>query len=344
MRLLSDASARTGVTGADEAAAEGELLDAYSRAVSEAAARISPAVVHLEVLQPQAVNRNRRPGQKGDVRATGSGFIFTPDGFILTNSHVVRGSTGIEVVQQNGRRSPAQLVGSDPDTDLAVLRISGAKLAVAELGDSSRLRVGQLVVAIGSPFSFQCTVTAGVVSAMGRSFRSETGRLIDNMIQTDAALNPGNSGGPLVSSKAQVIGVNTAAIQMAQGLCFAIPINTATFVAGRLIRDGRIQRGRLGIGVQSVPLSRRLVRFYGLAVDSGVLVIQVEKNGPADQAGLREGDIIVAFEGEPLPGADELHRWLGEERIGVKSHLRVLRHSQCLELEVVVRESSSATT
>jgi S1-C subfamily serine protease len=300
-----------------------ELLDAYSRAVIHVAKRVSPAVVNIEVRQGRTENSRGQP-QRGRG-GSGSGFVFTPDGFILTNSHVVHGADRIDAALPDGRKFGAELIGDDPETDLAVVRIDAPQLPYAVLGDSSALQVGQLVVAIGNPYGFQYTVTAGVVSATARSFRSSSGRLIDNIIQTDAALNPGNSGGPLVSSRGEIIGVNTAVILPAQGLCFAIPSNTAAFVASQLIQSGRVKRSYIGLGGQDVPLHRRIVRFHKLEHETGVLVAHIEPDSPAAKAGLQEGDIIVAFDSTPVGRIDDLHRLLTEERVGKSSSLTVLR-------------------
>jgi S1-C subfamily serine protease len=270
----------------------------------------------------------------------GSGFVFTPDGFILTNSHVIHRATSIRVGFPDGPRFIADCVGEDPATDLAVLRISASGLVPTAFGRSSSLRVGQLVIAIGNPYGFQCTVTSGVVSALGRSLRSQSGRLIDNVIQTDAALNPGNSGGPLITSRGEVVGVNTAIIPSAQGICFAVGIDTATYVAGRLIKDGRIRRGYLGLAGQNVPLNRRIVRGHSLNVDSGIFVVSLEPNSPALRAGVRDGDILVAFDGQPLPNIDSLHRLLTENRLNVSSTLSLIRGTEKLEVEVVPDELS----
>jgi S1-C subfamily serine protease len=318
---------------------EREALDAYSRVVTTVADTVSPSVAFLRVrlrpapANPPAGGRTRRPAE-----GTGSGVVFTPDGLILTNSHVVHDAAEIEVVLTDGRLFQADLLGDDPDTDLAVVRISGETVRAARLGDSDELRPGQLVVAIGNPYGFQCTVTAGVVSALGRSLRSNSGRLMDNIIQTDAALNPGNSGGPLLNSRGEVVGVNTAVILPAQGLCFAIPINTAKFVAGYLIRDGRIRRGHLGLGGQTIRIHRRLVRFHGLVEETGVLVIQVEPGSPASRAGVKEHDIIVACDGRPVRGMDDLHRQLTEWKIGSRTQLTVIRRAERLDLPVVPAE------
>jgi S1-C subfamily serine protease len=317
---------------------DGVLLDAYSRAVISAAEKVSPAVVHIVVEGRRDERVDSRPGPER-ARGSGSGFVFTPDGFILTNSHVVHGAAQLEVAFSDGGRVQAQPIGDDPDTDLAVIRVHAPGLVPAALGDSSSVRVGQLAIAIGNPYGFQCSVTAGVVSALGRSLRSRSGRLIDNIIQTDAALNPGNSGGPLVTSRGEVIGVNTAVILPAQGLAFAIASNTARFVAGRLIRDGRIRRSYLGLGGQNVPLSRRLVRFHNLPAESGILVISVERGSPAERAGLREGDVIVEFDGQPVETIDSLHRLLSENQVGVTSRLTLVRHAAKETLEVIPQES-----
>jgi S1-C subfamily serine protease len=309
-----------------------ELLDAYSRAVIGVAENISPSVVNIEV-------RRQSRGQRGETGGSGSGFIFTPDGFIMTNSHVVHGASALEVTLSDGQRFHADVVGDDPDTDIAVIRIHAPTLVTAPLGDSHAVRVGQVVIAIGNPYGFQCTVTAGVVSALGRSLRSRSGRLIDNVIQTDAALNPGNSGGPLVTSRGEVIGVNTAVILPAQGLCFAVGINTATFVAGRLIKDGKVRRSYIGLAGQDVPLPRRLVRFYGLAVESGILVASIEPSSPAQHAGLRDGDLIVGYNDQPIAGIDDLHRLLTDTQVGVRATLTIIRRTERLRLDIMPEES-----
>ena len=326
---------------ASSAAADDSPLDAYSRAVTGAVERVSPSLVNIEVHQSAGRTRSGEPRER---RGGGSGFVFTPDGLILTNSHVVHDASRIDVTLSDGRRMPATVIGDDPASDLAVIRIEQARvdepgLTAATLGDSQQLRVGQLVVALGSPYGFQSTVTAGVVSALGRSLRSYSGRLIDDVIQTDAALNPGNSGGPLVDSAGRVVGVNTATILPAQGICFAIGINTAKFVASRLLHDGRIRRSFIGVSAQTVPVHRRVVRFYDLAKESGALVLSVEENSPARRAGLRDGDIIVALEGKPVAGVDDLHRLLADIRAGESCSLTVLRHTEKLELKIVPEEA-----
>jgi S1-C subfamily serine protease len=301
-----------------------ELLDAYSRAVTGAADRISASVVNVEVTL--SGSRERQGG--------GSGFIFTPDGFILTNSHVVHRASRIEVTLSDGRRANATVAGDDPDTDLALIRVHAAGLVPAAFGDSEKVRVGQLAIAVGNPYGFQTTVTAGVVSALGRSLRSRSGRLIDNVIQTDAALNPGNSGGPLVNSAGEVIGVNTAIILPAQGICFAIASNTAKYVAARLIKDGKIIRGYIGVAGQNVPLHRRMIRFHNLRIESAILIASVEPGSPAGQAGLRQGDLMIGFDEQSTPGIDVLHRCLSEKEPGTKALLTVLRATEIKQIEV----------
>jgi S1-C subfamily serine protease len=324
--------------GAPTPTGDDALLDAYSRAVITASEKVSPSVVNLEIRQRLAGGRESRPRE---ARGSGSGFIFTPDGFILTNSHVVHDATTIEVTLLDGRRFQADLVGDDPETDLAVVRILAPDLVPAPLGDSQAIRVGQVAIAIGNPYGFQCTVTAGVVSALGRSLRSQSGRLIDNIIQTDAALNPGNSGGPLISSRGEVIGVNTAVILPAQGICFAIAINTAKFIAGRLIKDGRIRRSYIGVGGQNVPLHRRIARFHNVAVQSGVLVVSIENNSPAQRAGLLEGDVIIGYDDHSIAAIDDLHRLLTEQQVGAKASLTIIRRSDKLALGIVPEESKA---
>ena len=319
--------------------ADDALLDAYSRAVISAAEKVSPSVVNLEVQQRPNDWQATQPRFPQERRGGGSGFLFTPDGLILTNSHVVHHATEIAVTLSDGRRVQADLIGDDPDTDLAVVRINASHLVPAHLGDSQSIRVGQVVIAIGNPYGFQCTVTAGVVSALGRSLRSTSGRLIDNVIQTDAALNPGNSGGPLVTSRGDVIGVNTAIILPAQCICFAIAIDTAKFVAGQLIKDGRIRRGYIGVGGQDVSLGRRTVRVHDLPVERGVLVVSVEADSPAERSGLREGDVIVGYGGRPIAGIDDLHKLLTEQQVGKRSALTIIRRAEKLALEIVPRES-----
>ena len=311
--------------------ADSTLLDAYSQAVISASERVSSSVVNIDV-------RNGRNGS-----SAGSGFVFTPDGFVLTNSHVVHEARQIRVSLPDGpdgQQYEADCVGDDPGTDLAVLRITAPNLVPISWGDSQALKVGQLVVAIGNPYGFQCTVTAGVVSALGRSLRSKSGHLIDNVIQTDAALNPGNSGGPLVTSSGEVVGVNTAVILPAQGICFAIAINTAKYVAGRLIKDGRIRRGYVGVAGQNVPLHRRLVKWHNLPVESGIFVVSVEADSPAQKAGIREGDIIIGYNDQNVPDIDALHRILTESGPGVRATLTVLRGTEKFSMDTVPSESN----
>jgi len=303
---------------------EQNLFDSYSQAVIAAVELVGPSVV------------------KVDAGGTGSGFIFAPDGLILTNSHVVTRATRVGVTLPDGRDLVADLVGDDPHTDLAVLRVSAPDLIAAPFGDSSALRPGQLVIAIGNPFGFQHTVTAGVVSALGRSLRARTVRLMENLIQTDAALNPGNSGGPLVTSGAHVVGVNTAVILGGQGIAFAVPINTARYVVSSLLRDGRVRRSHLGVAGQDTVIPRLLVRLHHLAHDRGVTITAVSEGTAAAEAALRPGDLIVEFAGEPVRGVDDLHRLLTEERIGELLPLKILRRGELRRVLVTPREISSS--
>jgi S1-C subfamily serine protease len=305
------------------------LLDAYSQAVIQVAETISPSVVNIEVTQTRT-RRIRRANQSFEAQGNGSGFVITPDGYILTNSHVVHNANRIDVTLADGRKTQAELIGDDPDTDLAIIRINAPDLVPARLGDSQVIRVGQLVVAIGNPYGFEATVTAGVVSALGRSLRSRTGRLINDVIQTDAALNPGNSGGPLANSRGEVIGVNTAIIQPAQGICFATSINIAKYVAAALIKEGKIRRAYIGIAGQNVTLHRRVIRFYDLPRETGVLVASIEPGSPAEKVGLIPGDIIV-----------DLHRYLTEHRVAVSIPLSVIRGTGKLDIPIVPQESKS---
>jgi S1-C subfamily serine protease len=305
---------------------DAQLLDAYSQTIAAVVNRVAPSVVNIRV----------RSGERGP--GGGSGFILARDGFILTNSHVVQGGREIEVTLRDAHVYPARLFGTDPETDLAVIRIDAPNVQHVRLADSSQIRVGQIAVALGSPYGFQQTVTAGIVSALGRSMRSESGRLMDEIIQTDAALNPGNSGGPLLNSAGEVIGVNTAVILPAQGICFAIASNTAKFVAGWLIKEGRIRRSSIGVAGQNVPLHPRVVRFHKLPNDQGVLVMEVEPGGPAALAGLRPNDTIVGFKGRPIATVDDLHKELVASQIGISSPLMFLRGTEKLFCMVVPRE------
>ena len=304
---------------------DGRLLDAYSAAVVAAAETVGPAVAHLEV---------ELKGRRG----SGSGFAFTPDGLLLTNSHVVHGARHIRATFADGLSHDADLVGEDPDTDIALIRIGGNALPAVVLGASRDVRVGQLAIAIGNPYGFQHTVTAGVVSALGRSLRAQTGRLIDDVLQTDAALNPGNSGGPLVDSRGEVIGVNTAIIPGAQGICFATAIDTVKWVVLQLLKDGKVRRGYLGLAGANLPLARRIARHFELDNARAVRVESVEADGPASRARVEAGDLIVRFADQAVNGIDDLHRLLTGERIGAESRLTVVRRAQKLDLRVTPSE------
>jgi S1-C subfamily serine protease len=301
---------------------EGELLDAYSRAVSAVVEAVGPAVTHVHV----ARKANGRSGiAHREEGGSGSGVVIAPDGYTVTNSHVVEAGNSFEMSLADGSSYKAELIGKDPATDLAVLRAQGTDFPIARLGDSQTLRVGQLAIAIGNPFGFQNSVTAGVISALGRSLRSRSGRLIEGIIQTDAALNPGNSGGPLVDSRGQVMGINTAIIQQAQGICFAIPVNTMRWVVSSLIREGKVTRGYLGIAGQNVPIPTRVVRYFQLKQDAGVQLIEVLPNSPAHGSGLRPGDIIISLADSPVTSVDDIHRLLNRETIGKQLTLVFLR-------------------
>jgi S1-C subfamily serine protease len=307
-----------------------ELLDAYSRVTVGASEKVCPSVVSVEVLRLSRHSEGRG-GQ-------GSGFAFRPDGFILTNSHVVHGADLIQVTFPDGKQMSAELVGDDSETDLAVLRIEGSGFPVTPLGRSAQVKVGQLVVAVGNPLGFQCTVTAGVVSALGRSLRAQSGRLINDIIQTDAALNPGNSGGPLVNFRGEAIGVNTAVIPEAQGICLAVSSDTATWVSEGLIRDGRIRRGYLGVAGRRVALPSRLMKEHDLKAETGMMVMGVESGSPGHSAGLRERDVVVAFNGQTVSGVDDLHRILAGQGVGVKATVTVVRSGKKMDVAIVPEE------
>ncbi len=319
-------SPETNQSVVSESSDDMELLDSYSRSVIAATEAITPSVVNIEVTK-----ESRRKAQR-EARGAGSGFFFTSDGYIFTNSHVVHDAKQIMVTMKEGRQVEARLIGEDPHSDLAVIQVWAPQIVPAVLGDSQKLRPGQLVIAVGNPYGFQSTVTAGVISALGRSMRAESGRLIDNVIQTDAALNPGNSGGPLVNSRGEVIGVNTAVILPAQGICLAVPINTATSVAFALMRDGFVRRGWLGIAAQNVPVQRRLSRFHGIENNGAVLVIGLEANSPALKADLREGDAIIAVDHVAINNVDDLHRVLLASKRSTTVSLTIIRHSEKLSI------------
>jgi S1-C subfamily serine protease len=334
LQLISDGAQNEQAPGHAAALAgdDAALLDAFSRTVVDVADHTGPAVVAV---------RRRAPEHDPDnpfapVLGAGSGVIITPDGYVLTNDHVVRGASRLDAVLSDGSSIEARIVGEDPDTDLALLRLARGGLPTATIGDSSALRVGQLVVAIGNPLGLQATVTAGVISALHRTLRGVSGRLIEDVVQTDAALNPGNSGGALVDSAGRLIGITTAIVGGAQGICFAVPIDTAKWVVPELLREGRVVRGYLGLAGQTQPFDRRLGRRLGLAVPAGVLIASLAERGPAATAGLRAGDLILAVDGEPTPTVDAIHRLLGRDAIGRTLTLRVLREAKIIEVQATV--------
>ena len=334
--MLNEGSQSEGNHAHEFSQADGGLLDAYSQAVVDAVDKVGPSVVKIDV-KKTAAKSGKNAAREG-VQGSGSGVIFTHDGFILTNSHVAAHASELEVTLTDGRGFQADVIGDDPDTDLAVIRIPAPNLVPAYLGESHSIRVGQLAIAIGNPFGFQCSVTAGVVSALGRSLRAQSGRLIHDVIQTDAALNPGNSGGPLVNSKGEVIGINTAIILPAQGICFAIAINTAKMVVSQLLKHGKVKRGSVGVIGQNVTLPRRVVRFHDLSLEKGVLVVAVEPSSPAQKSGVQDGDVIISYDNHSTAGIDDLHKLLSEERIGKHTELRVLRRNNMVTLQIVAEE------
>lgn len=321
-----------------------DVLDSYSATVTTVVENVSPAVVKIDVTHHSIRRRGysqRKREENNDARpvtGSGSGVIFTPDGFVLTNSHVIHGAATINVILADSRELKGELIGEDPFTDLAVVRVSGQDLPVAKLGDSQAIRIGQLVIALGNPFGFQATVTAGVVSALGRSLRVDGGRLIDNVIQTDAALNPGNSGGPLVNSRSEVIGINTAIIPWAQGICFSIPVNTAKNIAAQLMKEGKVTRAFLGIAGQVLDISRAAVREHGLKSSRGVMVAHVEQGGSADRAGLHVGDVIIEMNSHRIESIDDLHRLLTSDLIGQEIGLSLLRLEKKLFVKIIPKE------
>jgi S1-C subfamily serine protease len=312
-----------------------DFLDAYSESVANVVENVSPAVVHVSIKRGV---RDRR-GREMEVGGSGSGVIITPDGYIVTNCHVVENASEVDVILNDGMHCTAMVVGKDAATDIALLSVGQSGLSAIPMGDSGKLRVGQVAIAIGSPLGFQSTVTAGVISALGRSMRSLNGRLIEDIIQTDAALNPGNSGGPLVDSRSRMIGLNTAIIQMAQGICFAIPVNTVRWVVSQLFKEGKVTRGFLGISGQTIPLPTKVVRYYNLKKESGVQVISVVPDSPADKFGLHEGDVIVYMDENPIGSVDDVHRLLGKEYIGKPVNITLLRNwTQIEKLTIPVAE------
>jgi S1-C subfamily serine protease len=339
LQLMTDSAHVPNLDRQDDVRTDAGLLDAYSTAVIGAVERVGPSVVHLEVWAPntggQRRQRRREPEGEAAPAGSGSGFVFTPDGFLLTNSHVVERATRVRATFADGASYLADIVGCDPDTDLAVLRVSAPSLVAAKLGDSSSLRPGQVVIAIGNPLGYSSTVTSGVVSALGRTMRAQSGRVIDAVIQTDAALNPGNSGGPLVDSRGEVVGINTAIISGAQGICFAVPVNTAHLVIPQLISDGRVRRATIGVAGQSIQLSRRRVQLNHLAAAGAVLVTGVVPRSPAEYAGVRARDIIIGFADSVVTSIDDLQRLLTRERIDRASSITVLREGVQVQLAII---------
>ena len=332
--VLDEQPAETAPIAAERPSSDAALVDAYSRTVSDVVERVGPSVVRIDI---------RRRDRNGPPEGSGSGVLVSPDGLILTNSHVVHGSKRVDVATLDGRRLVARVLSDDPDTDLALARVEDATtLPHATLGDSKKLRPGQIASAIGNPLGFDATVTAGVVSALGRSLRSQSGRLIDDVIQTDAALNPGNSGGPLVSSHGEVIGINTAIIRGAQGLCFAVSSNTANFVLGEILRHGRVRRAYIGVGASTTVLPRRVALRLGLQQATGALITAIENEGPAAEAGLMTGDFVLSIDGQPVTGADDLVRLLGGNAIGRTVSVEVLRRSEMRKFWVGPKERVAA--
>ena len=347
LQLLANANAASTGTAHQygHPARDADLLDAYSCAVVGAVERVGPSVAHLEVWQPQAAKPRRGRGNAPpEQTGSGSGFVFTPDGFLLTNSHVVERATRIRATFSDGTSGMADIVGTDPDTDLAVLRVNVPALVAAELGDSTRLRPGQVVIAIGNPLGFASTVTSGVVSALGRTMRAQSGRLIDAVIQTDAALNPGNSGGPLVDARGTVVGINTAIISGAQGICFAVPVSTAHLVIPQLIAEGRVRRASIGVAGQTVQLSRRRVQLNHLGTSGGVLVTDVAKHSPAEYARVRARDIIIGFAGSVVGSIDDLQRLLNRDRIDRATSITVLREGEQVQLAIIPIDDTAPRT
>jgi S1-C subfamily serine protease len=336
LRLMADTAPAESASLAP-GSGDDELLDAYSAALIKAVDRVGPSVAHLSVWS----KTGRRRPSGSEPTGSGSAFVFTHDGFLLTNSHVVQGAERIRATFADGSSYDAHLVGSDPDTDLAVLRVHAAFATAAELGDSRKLRQGQIVIAIGNPLGFASTVTSGIVSALGRTMRSQSGRPIDAVIQTDAALNPGNSGGPLVDSHGIVVGVNTAVIAGAQGICFAVPASTAQLVIPQLIAEGRVRRAWIGVAGQTIQLSRRRVQLSHLSAASAVLVTDVIPGGPAEIAGLRMRDIILAFDDTPIAGIDDMQRLLGQDRIDHPTRVSFLRDGEVKALWMIPTERTT---